>query len=132
MKKQRIKNVVLIMILLLILLITYLYLNKIYGFYIPCLFHKLTNLYCPGCGATRCILSLLKGNIKEAFQYNPIFFTMIPFLILGIIYKIYIYIENKKDNLINRIPNYIWIIIIIILIIFGILRNINGFEFLGP
>ena len=52
---------------------------------VPCIFLKLTNLYCPGCGATRCILSLLKGNIKEAFQYNPIFFIMIPFLILGII-----------------------------------------------
>lgn len=132
MKKQRIKKVIITSILISIIILIFLYLNKHYGFYIPCVFRKTTGLYCPGCGATRCILALLKGNIKASFSYNPIFFIMLPFLSIGIIYKIYLYIENKKDNLINKIPNYIWITIIVILIIFGILRNIEGFEFLRP
>lgn len=132
MQKKRIKDIIILLIIINILGIIYLYLNKNYGFYIPCIFRKITGLYCPGCGATRSIIALLKGNIKASFSYNPLFFLMLPFLIFSIIYQCYIYIENKKDNIINKIPNTIWIIIIIILIIFGILRNIKGLEFLQP
>ena len=31
---------------------------------------------------------------------------------------------NKKDKVISKIPNYVWIILIIITILFGIIRNI--------
>ena len=29
----------------------------------PCLFHMMTGAYCPGCGGTRAVKSLLKGEI---------------------------------------------------------------------
>ena len=132
MKKTKIKNIILSILTIIILLLIYLYLNKKYGFYIPCIFHKITGFYCPGCGATRCILSLIKGNIKAAFFYNPLFFIMIPFFIFGIIYKCYIYIADKEEKIISNIPNYIWVVVLIIVIIFGILRNIETFEYLRP
>lgn len=131
-RKDRVKNLVLTSITIIILIILYIFLNKHYGFYIPCLFHKLTGYYCPGCGATRCILSLLKGNIKSSFQYNPLFFILIPFLSFEIIYKIYIYLANKEDKITKKIPNVVWIVLLIITISFGILRNIKGFEYLRP
>lgn len=87
------------------MLIFFLYLNKNYGFYIPCLFHKLTNLYCPGCGITRCIVSLLKGNISAAFKYNQLVFILLPFLTVYFIYKIYLYLTNSQDKIIKKIPN---------------------------
>lgn len=129
---KRIRKLILSLLIIIIMLIFFLYLNKNYGFYIPCLFHKLTNLYCPGCGITRCIVSLLKGNISEAFKYNRLAFILLPFLTIYFIYKIYRYLTNSQDKIIKKIPNIIWIILLIITILFGILRNIKYFTFLRP
>mgnify|MGYP002518616994 FL=1 len=129
---KRIRKLILSLLIIIIMLIFFLYLNKNYGFYIPCLFHKLTNLYCPGCGITRCIVSLLKGNISEAFKYNQLVFILLPFLTIYFIYKIYLYLTNSQDKIIKKIPNITWIILLIITILFGILRNIKYFPFLRP
>lgn len=129
---KRIRKLILSLLIIIIMLIFFLYLNKNYGFYIPCLFHKLTNLYCPGCGITRSIVSLLKGNISEAFKYNQLVFILLPFLTVYFIYKIYLYLTNSQDKIIKKIPNITWIILLIITILFGILRNIKYFTFLRP
>lgn len=39
---------------------------------IPCLFHLLTGLYCPGCGGTRAVWYLLHGQILKSLQYHPL------------------------------------------------------------
>lgn len=48
----------------------------------PCLFHLLTGFYCPGCGGTRAVQLLLRGEIGKSFQYHP----FVPYLaaVLGI------------------------------------------------
>ncbi|GLC82568.1 DUF2752 domain-containing protein [Lacrimispora brassicae] len=48
------------------------WLKKIFGLGLPCLFHSLTGLYCPGCGGTRAIRSLLRGDLRMSFQYHPL------------------------------------------------------------
>lgn len=37
----------------------------------PCPFHELTGLYCPGCGGTRAVKYLLKGELVKSFIYHP-------------------------------------------------------------
>lgn len=37
-----------------------------------CLFFQSTGYYCPGCGGTRAMLHLLKGDIVVSFIYHPI------------------------------------------------------------
>lgn len=39
----------------------------------PCLFHALTELYCPGCGATRAVLALLQLDFIRAVRMNALF-----------------------------------------------------------
>ncbi len=39
---------------------------------VPCLFHLLTGLYCPGCGGTRAVWYLLHGQILKSIQYHPL------------------------------------------------------------
>ena len=39
---------------------------------IPCVFHELTGLYCPGCGGTRAVKALLAGHPILSFQYHPL------------------------------------------------------------
>src|SRR5208283_124420 len=44
-----------------------------HGFYPVCLFHSLTGLNCPGCGATRAAYQLLHGHLLRALQDNALF-----------------------------------------------------------
>lgn len=41
-------------------------------FHMPCLFHALTGLYCPGCGGTRALRYLLRGRLLLSLQYHPL------------------------------------------------------------
>lgn len=40
--------------------------------HMPCIFHALTGLYCPGCGGTRAVKYLLAGQIGKSLQYHPL------------------------------------------------------------
>ena len=114
---------------LIILLVSFLIIFYFIGPGIPCLFHEITNLYCPGCGITRMFLSLFKLDFYQAFRYNPLVFIL---LILGIIYWLIKIICQKFKNINLIIPNKIWYVLLIIVIIFGIMRNIPFFDYLGP
>lgn len=130
--KKRIVNIILILIVCLFIFIGYFYLNNKYGFSINCLFHKYTGFYCPGCGITRCLFALLKFDFYEAFMYNQLVFILLPFLLFLICYRIYLYIFDKEDKIIKKVPNYVWILLLVIVIGFGIVRNISYFGFLRP
>ena len=41
-------------------------------FLMPCMFHKVTGLYCPGCGGTRAAAALFQGKWLLSFFYHPI------------------------------------------------------------
>lgn len=99
---------------------------------IPCIFNEITGLYCPGCGITRAILSLLKGDLYQAFRYNSIIFIDIPLILfLGIFEKLF-----KKNNnvrtIVRCVSNIILIILLIITIMYGVMRNIPSFSYLAP
>lgn len=49
-------------------------------FYPPCALHSLTGLQCPGCGGTRALHQLLHGNVRAAFQLNPMLFAAMAFV----------------------------------------------------
>lgn len=38
----------------------------------PCLFRSVTGLYCPGCGGTRALKYLLRGDIGRSLWYHPL------------------------------------------------------------
>ena len=122
------KQIKYILIALLIGIIYFIF-GNIYNIYIPCVFHELTGLYCPGCGTTRMINSLIRLDFYQAFRYNQMVFILIPIFTLYLIDFIYKSIKNKKP-LLYKTPNYIWYIIVVLLVIFGIIRNI--FPYFAP
>ena len=122
--KKRIYKLVIRNIVLIIILVSYYFINKYTGFFIPCIFNELTGYKCPGCGITHILFALIKFNFKEAFFYNPLVFIYLPFIIAYFIYLDYLYIYDKKDKFLKKIPNYVLVIVIIITLLFGVLRNI--------
>src|SRR5580765_1418004 len=47
-----------------------------------CPFHAMTGLWCPGCGSTRVVRSLLHGDIVHAFAMNPLLVLALPVVAL--------------------------------------------------
>lgn len=131
-KKKRLIRILLILISIIFLILMYVYLNKKIGFEIPCIFHKFTGLYCPGCGITRMLISIFNLDFYQAFRYNPLVFIYLPFLIIYFVYKIVIYINDKKDTLMLKIPKSVTLILLIITVMYGILRNFEMFSYLRP
>ena len=114
-------------IILFFLLLCYYFLNQKFSIGIPCIFHEITGLYCPGCGVTKLTFSLLELDFYQAFRANPLIFIL---LILAIIYYLIKIILNKLFKINITIPNYVYYILLVITILFSVLRNIPGFEFL--
>lgn len=98
-------------------------------FEIPCPWKRNFNIDCCGCGATRMIKALTQFKIYQAFRFNPFMFIL---LMIGIIYLIYVLICKIKKIKYYKIKNRDLLILLVLVILFTIVRNISGFEFLKP
>lgn len=93
--------------------------------YMPtCIINEKIGILCPSCGGTRCITNFILGNFKQSFLYHPIFFVTIIYLfVINLVYIINSF--RKKEVLTFLYPRLkFWIIFLIIIGIFTILRNI--------
>ena len=98
------------------------------GIFPPCPFHRLTGLYCPGCGSLRAVHQLLHGNLLTAFSLNPLLIFSLILLTFWFISCGVIAMGNRSLPM-ATIPSYgIWLILIII-VLFWILRNITLYPF---
>lgn len=130
--KKKLVNLCFFWITPIILLFIYYFLNKTFSFSIPCIIHKVTHLYCPTCGITRLLFSLLNGNIYRAFRYNQLVFILIPMIIIYLIILSYLYLTDKINDRFKKISKNLFFIVLVLLISFGIIRNITYFSFLRP
>ncbi len=121
---KRLIKVVSFLLVLIMLLLGYYFLNAKFHIGIPCIFYELTGYKCPGCGITRALFSLLKGDVVTAFRYNKLIFILAPFLGFYFIYQAYLYIlgieQSKKTR--NNIQK-VAIFFIVISLIYGVMRN---------
>lgn len=120
--KKRLIRVLIILSILSILGLIYVYIFENNIFKVPCIFNKLTGKLCPGCGITRCIVSILHGDFKKAYHYNRLVFILLPLVTIYIIYWLYNYIV-ENDNY-YKLNNKIYILLTIVTLLFGIIRNI--------
>jgi len=130
--KKRILTLILIILSLIVLVGLYSLLFLRFKVIIPCIFHQITGFYCPGCGITRMIFSLLKLDFYQAFRFNPLIFIALPFIIVVLIDFVFKWGRGKDNYLYRKINDRVWIVLLIITIIFGIIRNIPFFEYLIP
>lgn len=100
-----------------------------YGNPLFCVFYKLTGFYCAGCGSGRALFSLLHFDILKAINYNILTVISLP-LVTYYLLKQYVFIVFGRDLLpLFDIRLKTYNIIMIIIIVFWIIRNINIFPF---
>lgn len=90
---------------------------------IPCVFHEVTGLFCPGCGITRALVSLLSLDLMQSFRYHPLIYILIP------LYGVYMLTKRKGWRSASKLTMGT---MLTLTILFGILRNIPYFAWLAP
>ena len=86
--------------------------------YPPCLFHRVTGLWCPGCGSTRALHQLVHGHPAAAFRLNPLVISLLPWI--G-------YLVARRGRVAVR-PVWIWAFVGVVMA-FGVLRNVPAYPF---
>jgi hypothetical protein len=98
-----------------------------------CPFYATTGMYCPGCGSQRATHALLHLDFIAVFKRNLLF---IPGIILLFYHYTIKLINHFLDRNISSFLDYKYtpVILLIIVIVFGILRNLNfsPFSYLAP
>ena len=106
----------------------YVYPPTEYGFYPRCFFFWATGFHCPGCGVTRCVGALVRGNVEQAFAYNALFVLVLPFLICGLSGTAYEMWTGKKTRSF-RLPGWTLKVFLVVMLIYWIARNIDMYPF---
>lgn len=99
---------------------------------IPCVFHLVTGLYCPGCGITRMFLALCRLEFAEAFQSNCFVFIILPYGVFAYVRQYVYFIIKGEAYTYKKFHRYVLIIILVLAFVFGVVRNIPYFYFLRP
>lgn len=93
------------------------------GFGIPCVFHSITGLKCPGCGLTHMFLALLHLDFKTAYLENQFLFLLLPLFGLAACFHAVQYIRSGTVKRF-RGENALAYFLIGMLILWGIFRNL--------
>jgi hypothetical protein len=113
-------------------LLAFLLQSKLLGLMPPCLFHRLTTLYCPGCGGRRCVMMLAEGRWLDALRMNA--FVIAVGLGFGSLLLRETWREwSQRGKPFALTPRMGWGIAIGV-VAFWVLRNIRcwPFEWLAP
>ena len=80
-------------------------------------------LYCPGCGGTRGLIELLKGNLWRAFYYQPVLVIVVAntgaYMLSQSIWRL-----RGKQGIVMRYQRWWAPVIVILLISNCLLRNV--------
>ena len=90
---------------------------------VPCPFHAVTGLWCPGCGVTRMCLALLRLDVAAAWQANAVLLVLLPLLGLLLAYRGVVYVRRGSGPT-ARWETLVWSALAVVLLLWGIVRNV--------
>ncbi|WP_353959560.1 DUF2752 domain-containing protein [Aequorivita aurantiaca] len=100
-----------------------------HSLFIPCPFHYITGLFCPGCGSQRAIHSLVHGDLVGAFKFNPLLVLTLPILIYGLGITAANWIFGTRYRFLLFYSNLFIFGYFGIAVIYWILRNLQCYPF---
>ena len=103
---------------------------RLTGLSIPCVFHAVTGLACPGCGATHFFLALARLDFAAAAQENLALAVLLP--VWGTGWLIDFLIRPRWLHPRSRAVTAATWVSVALLLSFGVVRNLPGCAFLLP
>lgn len=95
---------------------------------IPCFINAVLGIYCPGCGGTRALLSLLHGHFLKALWYHP-FVPYFIFIYAGFLLTQGLHRLGLKKVRAWKFHNwYLWVGLGILIVNFAV-KNILRLQF---
>ena len=91
-------------------------------FVVTCPLHDLFHLYCPLCGGSRAILSLLRFDFPGAFRVNPAVILSLPVVLFYYVRALVGYIRGGWFSF--RIPRGWTIALLSLFAVFFLVRNV--------
>lgn len=116
----------------LIIALLYFFFDARKGGFPACPFYSLTGLFCPGCGSQRALSALLHGDVLQSLRYNPLLVVFSPLLLIAAYNSVRNSFKKDQTSISIFYSNKFVFTIIVIIITFGVLRNLPGFEWLAP
>ena len=86
------------------------------GISVPCLFHRVTGLKCPGCGVTSFCLDLLHGRVTPAYNWG---------LVLALPPGLWLVWAERTGRHPGAVRVLSWVLAALLLA-WGVLRNLWG------
>lgn len=99
------------------------------GAYPPCVLLSITGFYCPACGGTRAAYDLLHGDVAGAFARNPAVPVLLVLTVVGLGVRVW---RRRSGREVRPVSVWVPVAIALALLVFGILRNLPGWDFLSP
>jgi hypothetical protein len=97
------------------------------SFYPPCVFHVVTGLHCPGCGATRCLGALVHGDLAQAAAYNPLLVAALPVVLVGL-YAMAFRMWTGRRLPLPRLPAWAIYALFCVIVVYAVLRNVDVYP----
>ena len=83
-----------------------------------CPIHAVTGWYCPGCGGTRAIWALLRGDVVGALRDNLLLFTVLPLVVLAVLRQ-----DGSLAQWLERYRTLVIVAAVVIAVGYVLLRN---------
>jgi len=87
-----------------------------YAFYPRCPIFEATGLLCPGCGGTRALAALLRGDLSGAWRLNPLVVSLLPCAAGWGALRLW------RGEM--RVPREVWVGLGVVAGVFGVWRNL--------
>ena len=91
--------------------------TSVLGHLPPCPIHQAFGVLCPGCGGTRALLAVLHGDLRGAWQLNPLLLALAPFFLLYAA-------STLHRGVAPRLPTSALSILLVLTLAFTIARNL--------
>jgi hypothetical protein len=99
-----------------------------------CPTYLLTGIYCPGCGTTRMLHSLLHLRLFDALDYNVLMVFLLPVVLYAGLAAYLVFVFGRPLLPTLRLAHWISVLILVAVIVFTALRNLPfpPFIYLAP
>jgi len=100
------------------------------GSYPACVLYSATGLYCPACGGTRAAYDLMHADLAGAFARNP----AVPLLLVAVLvwFAYRSTYRRRHGSAAPAVPAWVPVGVAVATLVFGVLRNIPGWDWLSP